>query len=104
MGVIGVLVRVGVIIGGLDVGVRLATTTAVSVERALLVMVGVIVTKRLGVSVGWGVREAGTGVLLGVMVSVGTKIVTTCSVRAAAVPKLATARSTMLIGSSVMEI
>ena len=98
--IVGSRVRVG---GG-RVGVRLATTTAVRVERSLLVAVGVIVTKRLGVSVGWDVREAGTGVLLGVIVSVGTKIVTTCSVRAAAVPKLETARPTMLIGSSVMEI
>jgi hypothetical protein len=44
------------------------------------------------------------GVLEGVNVSVGTKTVTICSVSAAAVSKLATARSTRLIGSSVMEI
>ena len=41
---------------------------------------------------------------VGTNVSVGTKSVTICSVSAAAVSKLATARSTMLIGSSVMEI
>ena len=86
--------RVGVRVGGLDV----------RVDRGLLVTVGVIVTKRLCVSVGSGVRDARTGVLLGVIVSVGTKTVTTCSVNAAAVPKLETARSTMLIGSSVMGI
>ena len=99
-----VLVEVGGRVGGGRVEVRLATMTAVRVARALLVKVGVIVTKRLCVSVGCGVREAGTGVLLGVIVSVGTKTVTICSVRAAAVPKLETARSNMLMGSSVMEI
>ena len=100
----GVLVKVGGGVGGGRVGVRLAMTTAVRVLRALLVTVGVIVTKRLCVSVGWGVNDAGIGVLLGVIVSVGTKTVTICSVNAAAVPKLETARSTILIGSSVMGI
>ena len=101
----GVLVEVGsgVRVGG-RVGVRLATTTAVRVARTRLVTVGVMVTKRLGVSVGSGVREVGTGVLLGVSVPVGTKTVTICSVSAAAVPKFETARSTMLMGSSVMGI
>ena len=106
--VVGVGVREGVMVGarvgGGRVGVRLAMMTGVRVDRGLLVAVGVIVTKRICVSVGWGVRDAGTGVLLGVIVSVGTKTVTICSVSAAAVPKLETARSTMLIGSSVMGI
>ena len=94
----GVRVRVG---GGLGVAVRLATMTAVRVERTRFVHVGVIVTKRLCVSVAWGVNDAGMGVRLGVTVSVGTKTVTICSVSAAAVPKLETAKSTMLIGSRV---
>ena len=93
----------GVRVGAL-VGVRLATATAVKVARTLLVAVGVMVTKRLGVSVDAGVTDSGTGVLLGARVSVGTNTVTICSVRAAAVPKLETARSKRLIGSSVMGI
>ena len=99
----GVYVRVGkrVLVGGLEVG--LAATT-VAVRRGFLVFVGVIVTKCLCVSVGCGVREAGSSVFVGVIVSVGTKAVTTCSVSAAAVWKLETARSTRLIGSSVMEM
>ena len=84
-------------------GVRLATT-AVGVARTLLVTVGVMVTKRLGVSVDGGVTDSGTGVLLGISVSVGTKTVTICSVSAAAVPKLETARSTRLSGTRVMGI
>jgi len=100
-----VLVEVGggVRVGG-RVGVRLATTTAVRVARTLLVMVGVMVTKRRGVSVDCGVTDSGTGVLLGISVSVGTKTVTICSVSAAAVPKLETARSTRLIGTRVIGI
>lgn len=99
----GVFVRVGicVLVGGLEVG--LATTT-VAVRRGFLVFVGVIVAKCLCVFVACGVRDASSSVLVGVIVSVGTKAVTTCSVSAAAVPKLETARSTMLIGSSVMEM
>ena len=65
----GVRVKVG---RGLGVGVRLAMEMAVRVARARLVAVGVIVTKRLGVSVACGVREVGTGVRLGINVSVGT--------------------------------
>jgi hypothetical protein len=53
------------------------------------------------VSEGRGVKEA---VLVGVSVSVGTKIVTACSVRAAAVSRLETASSTMLSGSIVSGI
>lgn len=104
VGGIGVRVRVGdggMRVGvrvGREVGVRLGRITAVSVGRALLVNVGVIVTKRRCVSVGTGVNEAGTGVLVGTSVSVGTKTVTICSVSAAAVSKLETANSTRLIG------
>jgi hypothetical protein len=112
----GVFVRVGgkgvfvlVIVGGRGVGlgglgVRVGTTTLVAVPRGFLVKVGVIVTNCLCVSVGCGVADGGTSVLVGVMVSVGTKTVTTCSVSAATVPKLETARSTRLIGSRVMGI
>jgi hypothetical protein len=98
--------RVGVRVGGLDVGVRLGLITAVVVGgmRVLLGKVGVMVTKRLCVSVGCGVSDAEAGVPVGTKVSVGTKAVTNCSVRAAAVSKLETAKSTMLIGSSVMGI
>ena len=96
-----VLVEVG---GGGRVGVRLATTTAVRVARTLLVTVGVMVTKRLGVSVDCSVADSGMGVLLGTSVSVGTKTVTICSVSAAAVPKFETARSTRLSGTRVMGI
>ena len=98
----GVLVRVGggVRVGGLEV--RVAAGADVIVKRGRLVCVGVMVTKRLCVSVGCAVMDAGTFVAVGARVSVGTKTVTTCSVSAAAVPKLETARSTMLIGSSVM--
>lgn len=53
--------------------------------RVLRGRVGVMVTKRRGVSVDEGVREGRTGVLVGTSVSVGTKTVTTCSVSAAAV-------------------
>jgi hypothetical protein len=53
------------------------------------------------VSDGRGVSEI---VLVGTSVSVGTKTVTACSVRAAAVSKLATARSTKFNGMSVAGI
>jgi hypothetical protein len=98
----GVFVGVGNRVGDFFVGVRLEMTTGVVVIRILLVTVGVMVTKRLCVSVGCGVADAGTGVLVGASVSVGTKAVTICSVSAAAVPKLETARSTRFIGSSVI--
>ena len=94
---------VRVCVGGLST-VGLAWKTDVAVIRGRLVIVGVIVTKRLCVSVGWGVRDAGPSVLVGAKVSVGTKTVTICSVRAAAVPKLETARSTILIGWRVRGI
>ena len=103
MGGTGVLVRVGgggVRVGGLDV--RVAAGADVIVKRGRLVFVGVMVTNRLCVSVGCGVMDARAFVAVGARVSVGTKTVTICSVSAAAVPKLETARSTMLIGSSVM--
>jgi hypothetical protein len=92
---------VGVRVGGRDVGVRLGGITAVSVGRTLRVKVGVIVTKRRWVSVAIGVSDAGAGVLVGTSVSVGTNTVTACSVKAAAVSKLETAKSTRLIGASV---
>jgi hypothetical protein len=61
-----------------------------------------MVTKRLCVSVGWGVREAVLVGVMGVKVAVGTNSVTTCSVNAAAVSRLETARSTIFRGSIVM--
>ena len=69
--------------------------------RGRLVRVGVTVTMCLGVDVseGKGVRER---VALGTRVCVGTKTVTTCSVSAAAVSRLETARFTMFNGSMVM--
>jgi hypothetical protein len=97
----GVFVRVGIGVfvgGGLEVGLAKIT---VAVLRGFLVIVGVMVTKCLCVSVGCGVRDAGFSVLVGINVSVGTNAVTTCSVSAAAVLKLETARFTRLIGSSV---
>jgi hypothetical protein len=100
---VGTGVRVRVAVGGLRVGVRLGTIVAVKGTRVLRGNVGVMVTKRRGVSVGDGVRDGGESVLVGTSVSVGTKTVTTCSVNAAAVWKLETARSTMFRGSRVME-
>lgn len=99
---VGTGVRVRVAVGGLGVDVRLGTNVAVKGTRVLLGRVGVMVTKRRGVSVVVGVMDGGESVLVGTSVSVGTKTVTTCSVSAAAVWKLATARSTMLRGSRVM--
>lgn len=97
-------VRERVAVGGRDVGVRLGAVVRVNVGRGLLVSVGVMVTKRLGVSDGEGVKGISEAVLVGVPVSVGTKTVTICSVSAAAVSKLDTARSRMLSGSSVIGI
>jgi hypothetical protein len=63
-----------------------------------------MVTKRLGVSEGWGVREGDSvSVGTGLSVAVGTNSVTTCSVSAAAVSRLETARSTRLRGTMVAE-
>ena len=69
--------------------------------RGRFVRVGVIVTKRLGVdvSVGKGVRVS---VAVGTRVCVGTNTVTACSVSAAAVSRLETARSTIFSGSIVI--
>jgi hypothetical protein len=71
--------------------------------RGRLVRVGVIVTKRLGVDVdvseGKGV---GDRVAVGTRVCVGTNTVTACSVSAAAVSRLETARSTIFSGSIVI--
>jgi len=97
---VGTDVRVGALVGGLEV--RVAAGAAVIVRRGRLVFVGVMVTNRLCVSVACGVMDARAFVAVGARVSVGTKTVTICSVSAAAVPKLETARSTRLIGSSVM--
>jgi hypothetical protein len=65
------------------------------------VRVGVIVTKRLGVDVSEG-KGVGERVAVGTSVCVGTKAVTACSVSAAAVSRLETARSTMFSGWMVM--
>ena len=103
-------VRVRVTVGGAGVrdgtlvGVRLATITRVGARRVLLGSCGVMVTNWRAVSVGWGVSEIVVVGCSGIRVSVGTKAVTTCSVRAAAVPKFEMARSTMFNGSRVMEI
>jgi hypothetical protein len=79
---------------------------AVHGSRVLLGSVGVIVTKRLGVSDGRSVdvRE-GPSVSVGsrLRVAVGTNCVTACSVRAAAVSRLDTARSTRFNGISVAD-
>ena len=70
-------------------------------SRGRRVRLGVMVTKCGGVEV--DVSEAGTSgvklaVLVGDRVAVGTNTVTACSVRAAAVSRLETARSSMLMG------
>jgi hypothetical protein len=72
-------------------------------SRGRRVLVGVIVTNRLGVSEGIGVSDA---VFVGaiVFVAVGTNWVTACSVSATAVFKFATARSTIFKGISVAGI
>ena len=69
--------------------------------RGRLVRVGVTVTKRLGVDVsdGKGVIER---VAVGTRVWVGTNTVTACSVSAAAVSRLETAKSKIFKGSMVM--
>jgi hypothetical protein len=102
---IGVSVMVG---GGIDVrvgGIWVGILVGVKVGRARLVRVGVTVTKRLGVEVevsdGKGTGES---VSVGSNVCVGTKTVTACSVSAAAVSRLEYARSTILIGATVIEI
>ena len=69
---------------GAGVGVR--------VGRGRLLAVGVAVTKRLGVDVSEG-KGVGWRVFVGARVWVGTNAVTTCSVSAAAVSKLETAKS-----------
>ena len=94
-------VRVGMRVGG-RVGVR---TIRVGVLRGFLVIVGVMVTKRLGVSDGSGVRDGDSvPVGSGLRVAVGTNTVTTCSVSAAAVSRLETARSTIFRGAIVTEM
>jgi hypothetical protein len=102
----GVFVDVGTgVLVGRGVDVRLGTRVGVAGSRVLRGMVGVMVTNRLGVSDGSGVRE-GVNVSVGtaVGVAVGTKTVTTCSVNAAAVSRLETARSRILMGTSVTVI
>jgi hypothetical protein len=90
---------------GAEVAVRAGTDVAVQGSRVRLGTVGVMVTKRRAVSVGSGVRE-GASVCVGraVAVAVGTKTVTTCSVSAAAVSRLETARSTRFNGTIVTGI
>jgi hypothetical protein len=102
---IGVSVMVG---GGIDVrvgGIWVGILVWVNVGRTRLVRVGVTVTKRLGVEVEVS-DDKGTGesVLVGANVCVGTNTVTACSVSAAAVSRLAYARSTMLMGATVIEM
>jgi hypothetical protein len=99
----GVFVRVGG--GGMGVRVRVGTRVTVAGSRVRRGSVGVIVTSRLGVSDGCGVRDGDSvpvGSTLGV--AVGTKAVTTCSVRAAAVSRLENARSTRFKGAIVTEM
>ena len=108
VGGMGVLVEgITVFVGGIGVrvgGICVGILVGVNVGRARLVAVGVIVTKRLGVDVDVSDdRVAGESVLVGTMVCVGTNAVTTCSVSAAAVSRLETARSTILRGSIVLE-
>ena len=101
----GVLVGgTGVLVGaGRGVFVRGGMIGAAVASRGRRVLVGVIVTKRLGVSEGMGVSDA---VFVGtiVLVAVGTNWVTDCSVSATAVFKFATARSTIFKGISVAGI
>jgi hypothetical protein len=105
----GVLEGVSVLVGGgrgvkvLVGGIRVDVGGGFSVKvgRARRVNVSVMVTKLGGVDV--DVSEAGTSgvrlaVLVGDRVAVGTNTVTACSVRAAAVSRLETAKSRMLIG------
>jgi hypothetical protein len=104
----GVFVRVDVgtfVAGGTGVRVRVGIRVAVAGARVRRGMVGVIVTKRLGVSDGSGVRD-GDSVLVGsgLRVAVGTNTVTTCWVSAAAVSRLETAKSTIFKGTIVTEM
>jgi hypothetical protein len=67
------------------------------------VRVGVIVTKRRGVDVDVSEGKGlGDRVAVGTRVCVGTNTVTACSVSAAAVSRLETARSTIFSGSIVI--
>jgi hypothetical protein len=107
VGVIGVLEGVNVLVGG-GRGVKVLVGMRVDVggigvreARTRRVKVGVMVTKCGGVDV--DVSEAETSgvklaVFVGDRVAVGTNTVTACSVRAAAVSRLETARSRMLMG------
>jgi hypothetical protein len=105
VGGMGVVVGgTGVLVGaGRGVFVRGGINGAGVASRGRRVLLGVIVTKRRGVSVGLGVMDA---VFVGtiVFVSVGTNWVTACSVRATAVFKFATAKSTIFKGISVAGI
>ena len=111
-GGIGVSVSVGkgvsvgngvLVLVGMDMGVFVGTKAVVEVGRGRLVRVGVTVTKCFGVEVSEG-RGVGESVLVGTRVCVGTNRVTTCSVRAATVSRLETAKSRTLSGSIVIEI
>lgn len=104
----GVSVRVGsgvggtrVLVGGIGVFVRIGTRVEVRGGRTRLVPVGVTVTKRRGVDVSDG-KGLGESVTVKMSVCVGTNAVTTCSVSAAAVSRLETAKSTIFNGSTVM--
>ena len=104
-----------VAVGGTGVGVLLGTRVAVFMGGGAGVCVSDSRWRRVGVggtrvgeevevlvsSGGTGVRES---VLVGTNVSVGTKTVTARSVSAAAVSKLATAKSKMFKGCRVAEI
>jgi len=87
----------------MEMGVFVGTKAVVEVGRGRLVRVGVTVTKCFGVEVSEG-RGVGESVLVGTRVCVGTNRVTTCSVRAAAVSRLETAKSRTLSGSIVIKI
>jgi hypothetical protein len=100
----GVFVGLGVLVGaGRGVLVRGGIKGAGVASRGRRVLLGVMVTKRRGVSVGVRVMDA---VLVGtiVLVAVGTNWVTACSVSATAVFKFATAKSTIFRGISVAGI
>jgi hypothetical protein len=115
----GVLVAVGgtlvlVAVGGIGVGVLVGTRVAVFGGRGIDVLVAISRGRRVrvgkifvGTRVDVLVSSGGTGVselvLVGMSVSVGTKAVTTCSVSAAAVSRLETARSMRFNGMSVAE-
>ena len=94
----------GVLVGaGRGVLVLGGSNGAGVASRGRRVLVGVMVTKGRGVSVGVGVIDA---VLVGtiVLVAVGTNWVTACSVSATAVFKFATAKSTIFKGIRVAGI